>query len=300
MPTCLARRGVAGRNGRNCVATPLGTVGTHRDLAVAVPDDPYTRLQALAARGRLTRAVAAHEQLERDRVTREEPRQNVASERAVKPERRHEVSWDRARDVGAQREAGRDFDGALAIYSGVRRTPADRVELDIAMARCCVELARPSAAHTHACDALVEDPRHPQALALRTKALLLANHPLDALASADDWIARAPQVHAHYARGRALFALRRFVEARDAFELASELPEALLMRREVDRCMKELRATVGTDAPMQLVVPEHLAGLRTLLVDGRLDAAIDFLRGHASDPEAQSLLETLQAFDDLH
>jgi tetratricopeptide (TPR) repeat protein len=220
--------------------------------AVAVPDDPYTRLQALAARGRLTRAVAAHEQLERDRVTREEPRQNVA----VKPERRHEVSWDRARDVGAQREAGRDFDGALAIYSSVRRTPADRVELDIAMARCCVELARPSAAHTHACDALVEDPRHPEALALRTRALALANHHVDALASADDWLARAPQLHAHYARGRALFALRRFVEARDAFERANELPEALLMRREVDRCMMELRATVGVDAPIELVMPD--------------------------------------------
>jgi hypothetical protein len=91
-----------------------------------------------------------------------------------------------------------------------------------------------------------------------------------------------------------LFALRRFVEARDAFQRASGLPEALLMRREVDRCMKELRATVGVDAPIQLVVPEHLAELRTLLVDGRLDAAIDFLRRHPADPEARSLLETLE------
>jgi tetratricopeptide (TPR) repeat protein len=221
-------------------------------------------------------------------VPREEP--------PVKPERRHEVSWDHARDVGARREAGRDFDGALAIYS-CARPPADRVELAIAMARCCLALERPSAAHAHACDALAEDPRHPEALALRTRALAKAGHHVDALASADDWIARAPELRAHYARGRALFALRRFVEARDAFELASELPAALLMRREVDRCMKELRTMVGVDAPLRLVVPEHLAELRTLLVDGQLDAAIKFLRGHAADPQAQSLLETLQAFD---
>ncbi|HEX7704459.1 MAG TPA: hypothetical protein VF403_27155 [Kofleriaceae bacterium] len=259
---------------------------------MAVPDDPYTRLQALAAHGRLTRAVAAHEQLERDRAS--DPPRELA------PEPRREVSWDHAREVGATREAERDFDGALAIYNGVRRDPANRVALGTAMARCCVELGIGSAAHAYACDALAGDPNHPEALALRTKALSVAYHHLEALASADDWLARAPQIHAHYARGRALFALRRFVEARDAFELANELPEALLMRREVDRCMKELRVTVGTDAPMQLVVPEHLAELRALLVDGRLDAAIDFLRGHTSDPEAQSLLETLQAFDNLH
>jgi hypothetical protein len=266
----------------------LAAVGTHRDLAVPVPDDPYTRLQALAAQGRLTRAVAAREQLERDRAVVPEPRPDVATER------RHGVPFEHARDAGAQREAARDFDGALAIYSTVRRTPADRVELDIAMARCCIELDRASAAHTHACDALADEPRHPEALALRTRALALAGHHVDALASADDWIARAPELHAHYARGRALFALRRFVEARDAFERAIELPEALLMRREVDRCMTVLRATVGVDAPIQLVVPEHLAELRTLLVDGPVDAAIDFLRGHAADPEARTLLETLQ------
>ena len=256
MPRCLAWRGSAGRNGRNRVATPLGTVGTHRDLAVPVPDDPYTRLQALAAQGRMTRAVAAHQQLEHDRAV--DPPPSLEPERPIKPARPEpQVSWDHAREVGAAREAQRDFAGALAIYSRVRRAPADRIELDIAMARCCVELYRATAAHAHACDALAEDPRHPEALALRTRALALGNHHVEALASADDWLARAPQLHAHYARGRALFALRRYVEARDAFEVATELPEALLMRREVDRCMAELRATVGVDVPIEPVVPEQ-------------------------------------------
>ena len=240
----------------------------------------------------MTRAVAGHEALERDRAT-VEPQPS----REVNRTPRLEVAWDHARGVGAEREVGRDFEGALAIYHCARRDPANRVALGIAMARCCVELGRPSAAHEHACDALAGDPDHPEALALRTRALMLGKQHGVALASADDWIARAPSVHARYARGRALFALHRLVDARDAFELATELPEALLMRREVDRCMKELRNTVGTDAPLQLVVPDHLAELRALLVDGRLDAAIDFVRGRGADPEAQALLETLQAFN---
>jgi hypothetical protein len=96
----------------------------------------------------MTRAVAAHEQLERERAVDPPPR--LEPERPTESRSGRQVSWDHAREVGATREVHRDFDGALAIYSRVRRTPADRVELDIAMARCCVELYRATAAHTHA------------------------------------------------------------------------------------------------------------------------------------------------------
>ena len=222
-----------GRTGSAQRATPRSSAGTNRDRVSGVPDDPYTRLQALAAYGRSTRAAAAYAALRQ-------------SEPAPAFERRPEVAviaWQDAKLRGTTCEDHRDFVAALAIYDRVDRDDANRIELGIARARCGLQLGIDSMAYVAACDVLAVVPDHRVALALRTRAL--SGGP--ALISADDWLARAPDPGAHYARGRALFDLQRFVEARAEFALV-DTPAALLMRREVDRVMKQIRDTVGVES----------------------------------------------------
>lgn len=139
------------------------------------------------------------------------------------------------------------------------------------------------------------------ALALRTRGYLALRKAEDALRGANIWAGRYPNdAEAHHARGRALFLLARFAEARDAFEracvLAPELAEALLMRREADRAMKRVRDEVGVQPPLELALPEHLAHLHEPLAAGRIDDAIADLAPRIDDGAAQLALARCLAF----
>src|SRR5258706_13257547 len=133
-------------------------------------------------------------------------------------------------------------------------------------------------------------------MSIRTRAYLADAKPEDALKAADAWIAiRSIDAAAHYARGRALFALSQFVDAREAFDRACALDpgmlEAIMLRREADRGARRVRAEVGTQPALELDLPEHLSGLRSALVSGRSE---DILRAvarpeHDADPIAKLL-----------
>lgn len=76
----------------------------------------------------------------------------------------------------------------------------------------------------------------------------------DAAASLAAIVALDPDdVDALYARGRALFSLRRYAEALADFDRVTALRptriEAMLLRREADRAMRGVRATVGEQPP---------------------------------------------------
>jgi tetratricopeptide (TPR) repeat protein len=111
---------------------------------------------------------------------------------------------------------------------------------------------------------------------------------------------------AYHARGKSLLRLGRPLEAREAFEraclLSPKLVEAMLLRREADRSLKELRTSVGATASMTLDIPDHLPStpeLRDALRSGRIQEGIDVLRRveHADDAAAQLLLADLLSFD---
>jgi tetratricopeptide (TPR) repeat protein len=104
-----------------------------------------------------------------------------------------------------------------------------------------------------------------------------------------------------YFYGRCLYGVGRLVEARAAFDRVCvarpTFLEALLLRREVDRSLKRVRTTVGVQPPMELGVPEHLAGLRAVIDDP--PAAIELLSdpSYADDPVAQLMLGNCLAFE---
>lgn len=81
--------------------------------------------------------------------------------------------------------------------------------------------------------------------------------------------------------------------------LSPRLVEAMLLRREVDRSLKGLRATVGVATAMTLDIPDHLAELQDLLVNGRSEDGIQMLMRaqYAGDAVAQLVLGNLLAFD---
>ena len=104
-------------------------------------------------------------------------------------------------------------------------------------------------------------------------------------------------------RGKALLGLGRLDDARVAFDRACSVDprrlEAMLLRREVDRAVFAARAAVGTAQPMRTSLPEHLAELRDVLVEGRAVDAIQMLRRPAYDEDtvAQLLLAELLCTD---
>ena len=213
-------------------------------------------------------------------------------------------TWADAEPVVRERERLRDFTGAIAILERVRRDTADAVALELALARCY--LASGSAGHAadHAQRVLAVSSSHAEALEIRCEALLRCGRPAEALDTAAAWVFTGPQdARAHYMRGKCLFRLARFIDARAAFERACvldpRLVEALVLRREVDRMLGRVRDHVGTPAPMGLEIPEHLAELRVPIEDGRIrDAIAVLLRDeHASDAAAQLLLGELRAFE---
>jgi tetratricopeptide (TPR) repeat protein len=199
--------------------------------------------------------------------------------------------WSEVEPEATALEAKREFVQALALYRVVMGAER-RVAVTTAMARCHLQLREAGHAIDFAQRTLTADPVNVEALSIKTRALfLLAKHPL-ALECADAWIALAPSDGtAHYARGKSLFALGRFVEARACFDraclLRPTMVEAMLLRREADRALGGVRDAVGEQPPM-IDLPEHLAGLRgapILEVIATLQRPV-----HAADPIAQLIL----------
>jgi tetratricopeptide (TPR) repeat protein len=205
------------------------------------------------------------------------------------------LAWTDVVEQGARLEAERAFKGALGLYADVRLDGKNDLAVYLAIARCQLALGVPGIALDYAGRALAVDSTNVDALSIRTRACLLDRKPEDALNCADIWIAEhSLDASARYARGRALFALGRFEEAREAFERACLLDprmvEAMLLRREADRAMRRVRETVGTQPEIDLELPEHLSELRDAFAAGRIEGMLRVIERPEYDNDAVAKL----------
>lgn len=96
---------------------------------------------------------------------------------------------------------------------------------------------------------------------LEAAALVKLERHADAVGVLDGMLDETPgDVGAIYARAKSLFHVKRYVEAREGFERVIALEparlEALLLRREVDRAMRAVRAEVGEQPAMATEVTD--------------------------------------------
>jgi tetratricopeptide (TPR) repeat protein len=185
------------------------------------------------------------------------------------------LSWAEAKTKGAKLEAERAYSDALELYRSVDLDGTNDAAIHAAVARCYLAVGASGPAIDFAQRALARDPKNADALAVRPRGYLLASKYDQALSLADAWVAALPEdAAAHYVRGRSLFSLGRFTEAREAFDhacsLKPEMLEAMLLRREADRAIRNLKSTVGTQPQLEVPLPEHLSNLRPLLASGRV------------------------------
>ena len=253
-------------------------------LEVGRPDDALEQLTQAAP---LVRGATIH----LEAVVR--ARREGATVRSTEPllPRRQ---WSDAKPEGLELERSGSFASALRLYRTVDAAPTDVVEVECATARCHLRLDQADVAIEVCMRVLSRDAAHVGAHAMLTAAHLLVKRHAEAVGVADRWVALAPDdAAAHYARGRALFAVRRLREARASFEralvLRPQMIEAMLLRREVDRAAGAVRDAVGVEAPVELAIPEQLAAIRDALVVGDLDAVVETLARpeHSRDVLAQ-------------
>jgi tetratricopeptide (TPR) repeat protein len=196
-------------------------------------------------------------------------------------------------------EATRAFGDALNIY---RRLGGGKTVFT-SRARCHLALGEHGEAIDYAQRALAIESTHIEALMILTAAMLARGWHDEALRNAERLVDLQATGRAHYLRGKALFALGRMLDARDAFEQASQLDpkllEAQLLRREVERVTNNVRATAGKQHAPTFDIPEQLAELRDVLISGDMTAAITALRDErfARDADAQLMLARFLAFD---
>ena len=209
--------------------------------------------------------------------------------------------WRDLRERGLACEKLHDWTGALALYKHVQCEDDNAViEHALARARCRLALGDGDRAVAFAREVLARDPARHEARAIEVRALLEAKLYDDAIVAADAWISSNDDGEAHYARGRALLALKRLVEARDAFDracvLTPKLVPALWLRSAVDRSLGRLRAVVGTPVPM----PVDLAPgpVRDALVAGRVPEAIALLEREPPQQLLGDLLLYAGRYDD--
>jgi len=209
--------------------------------------------------------------------------------------------WDDVKDEAHRFEQERGFGRALAIY---RNVIAPTAPLFASRARCHLYLGETGEAIDYAQRAIRQDPSIALAHDILVTALLQRHMCAEALVEAERFVVAHPAAAwAHYVRGKALFALGRIVDARDAFEQASKLDprllEAQLLRREVERVTGNVRAIAGTQHAPTFEIPEQLAELRDVLISGDTNAAVTALRDdrYARDADAQLLLARFLAFD---
>jgi tetratricopeptide (TPR) repeat protein len=212
-------------------------------------------------------------------------------------------SWAEAEDEGLRHESKRDFAAALHVYNQCNPGSHDGA-MNTARARCYLQLGQLAHALECAQLAFLRHATDVETCELYISTLLKRRSFDEALSIADYHVGLDPsRGRAHYLRGKALFALGRMVDARDAFARATvldpKLIEAQLLRREVERVTGNVRQTVGTQHAPSFDIPEQLADLRDVLISGDTNAAITALRDdrYARDADAQLLLARLLAFD---
>jgi tetratricopeptide (TPR) repeat protein len=201
-------------------------------------------------------------------------------------------------------EAKGDLANALRTYSSVILDAANQSAVHGACARVHLALGEAGPAIEYARRSIAADESCAVARVVLVKALLARGEPAEALVEVDALLARASGDGGHhYLRGKVLFALGRLDDARAAFDLACSLQptllEAMLLRREVDRCIAASRRQVGSQGPITFEIPASLAALRDVLIGGRTGDAIAALSElpFADDADAQLVLARMLVFD---
>jgi tetratricopeptide (TPR) repeat protein len=209
------------------------------------------------------------------------------------------LSWAEAEDEGLRRESKGAFADAVHLYHSC--DPGPHVgALNAALARCYLQLGQLG----HALECVQKASLDVETFEIFINVLLRRRSFDEALKIAEQLVNLDPgRGRSEYLRGKALFALGRMIDARDAFARASSLDpkllEAQLLRREVERVTGNVRQTVGKQHAPTFNIPEQLAELRDVLISGDTAASITALRDdrYARDADAQLLLARLLAFD---
>ena len=206
-----------------------------------------------------------------------------------------QIGWTEAEVTGHSLESERDFGGALANYKRAAIDGTDDVAIYTAIARCQLALGSGGIAVDYAQRALAVASKHGEAHSIRARAYHLSHKYDDALKCTGVWLVVDPNnASAHYTKGRALLALGRPLDARDAFDRAFALDpkmlEAMLLRREADRAASQVRDEVGTQSAIEIDLPEQLAILRPALASGRIDQALAILERPEYDADGVAKL----------
>jgi tetratricopeptide (TPR) repeat protein len=183
------------------------------------------------------------------------------------------------------------------------REPPTPLQL-VTHARNQLELGETGVAIELALRALAVDPAIALALDVLVSAHLQRHELADALRSAERFVAAHPSsARARYLLGKVLLGRGNLHDAHKQFahaiKLDPKLLEAQLLRREVERVIANLYATVGSQPPPTFDIPGQLTELRDVLISGDTNAAISALSAdrYTHDADAQLLLARLLAFE---
>lgn len=217
----------------------------------------------------------------------------ASSGTAVKPITRADAHESRGQLLAAARR----YDVEARAASGA----AEQAIAHVGAARCRLALGDASTALGSALAALAVDPRSGEALSIGARAAMSSKRYVEAIGLAQRRLAiDDTDAGLYYVLGRALLVRKRFIEARDAFDRACTLEpkriEAMLLRREADRCARRVADAVGTARPMTIDLPEHLMAMRDPLAAGRVDEVIPQLELLVDDGAAQLVLAECLAY----
>lgn len=204
----------------------------------------------------------------------------------------------------AHAESGQHLAAAYRYERAARQTSrptAELVRANAGVARCRLALGHVDAASSAAVCALELDALHGEALSIAFRCAMLRLQYDAAIGFAQRRLAiDDTDAGLYYLLGRALLVRKRFVEARDAFDRACTLEpkriEAMLLRREADRCARRVADVVGVARPMTVDLPEHLMAMRDPLAAGRVDEVIPQLELLVDDGAAQLVLAECLAY----
>ena len=189
------------------------------------------------------------------------------------------LAWSKAEPEALRYEASGDFTQALRIYASVAVDVENESAVFESRARVLFALGHSEHAIECAKRSIAGDATRVAARVILIKALLERREPKAAVAQVGALLSIAPDngLH-HYLHGKVLLALGRLIDARSAFEHASQknpkLLEAMLLRRETDRAIAAGRSAAGSQGLMTFDIPESLAELRDTLLSGRTEDAI--------------------------
>lgn len=214
------------------------------------------------------------------------------------------LTWSMAEPEALNYEARGELREALRIYTSVIVDAKNESAVFESRARVLFALGQSEHAIDCATRSIAGDTTLVAPRVVLIKALLERGDPKAALAEVGALLSIAGENgQHHYLHGKVLLALGRLIDARAAFEQASQknpkLLEAMLLRREMDRLIAAGRGTVGSQGPMTFDIPESLADVRHILLSGRTKDAIAALAEprYSANADAQLLLARLLVTD---